>query len=189
MPLSNAQINAIAALQETNSVTALARPVTLASLQAAMATKVDAIQGYAAQLDVVGIDDGSQAAVGCIGEVYQASQSLVPMVSANYVNMCTISLPAGDWDVNGTVVYDPGNTTNMTLAGCSISPNSAAYNPGVAAAASLGVAFTAGQSHTFVAPPQRVNINMQLPYYLVGNCMFASGTVTAFAYMWARRVR
>lgn len=66
----------------------------------------------------LGVTDGSDAAAGMVGEYGESvvpSGSALTLTSTVTTALTSIILPAGDYDVDGTVVFDFDATTNATL--------------------------------------------------------------------------
>ena len=140
---------------------------------------------------IIGVIDGSDAAPGMVGEVI-SSVVLGPgvtLVSASGTNITSISLTAGDWDVQGEVWVAPG--TGATLMQGAINTASA----GMPVGPTMGVARTTisatfGTTGTFLPlSPCRASLAAATTYYLNANVTFSSGTTTAYGKIWARRVR
>ena len=138
-----------------------------------------------------GVTDGSDAAAGQIGEVISnVNTTGVAMTNGVAVNVCTITLTAGDWDVSGeySSVASAQNITGMNAALNSVSatfPNQATSSIG---SSRTGFAGTFGSS--YLSPKTcRVSLSAPAPYYLIANASFPSGTVTAYGNIWARRAR
>ena len=130
-----------------------------------------------------GVTDGSNAAAGHIGEYLSASGSL-GLTNAATNDVVTLTLPAGDWDVTGSVTISP-TAINVTYAQAWLSPaaNTPA-DPGraIIQAAALGIS-------GFVVGPVRFSLAASAVAYLGCQANFPSGTVTASGTIRARRIR
>jgi hypothetical protein len=104
--------------------------------------------GFNAGGGIVGFVNGSNAATGQVGEYLTTTSAGVPgswNVVATYASW---ALPAGDWDVWGTVQAIPGAGAAITSAIVTLSPTAAAlsgfpvvlYTPGYPAASQLTMA-------------------------------------------------
>jgi hypothetical protein len=119
-----------------------------------------------------------------------ASGSAISLTTATPANITSISLPPGDWDVSGNVIFDESsiggteftaaiNTTSATLptapAGNAISQVLAPTTGGVGA-------------YTLALPvgPTRITITTTTTIYLVAQQTSSSGT-TAYGFIQARR--
>ncbi|MDF7631469.1 hypothetical protein PUG46_19650 [Erwiniaceae bacterium L1_55_4] len=133
-----------------------------------------------------GVTDASSAATGKVGEFLEATGSAVSIAASGTVyNIVTLSLSAGDWDVDGCVgiVCSAGGTT--MFGGISLT-----------SATSDGFPYSFNAAHTFSAsnqrfslPTRRVNIKATTTVYGVATAGFSSGTASASMYLRARRVR
>jgi hypothetical protein len=139
----------------------------------------------------IGVVDGSNAPAGQIGEVIS---SIVPvgvaLTSGVLINLTSIRLTPGDWDVSGELWFTAG--TGATLAQGAITPVSATMpNPPVLSQSrvSLNTPINVGQTASLALRPARANLTAATTYYLVANMTFASGTSTAWGIISARRMR
>ncbi|WBG90012.1 hypothetical protein N5580_13035 [Pantoea piersonii] len=131
-----------------------------------------------------GVTDGSGAAAGDIGEYLSASASSVALTTATAVNVTSLTLTAGDWDIHGTVEYTAsGNIITNIIGGfTTTSATLPAFpnryrNPSAAAVDTTAVA----------VPYQRLLITTSTVLYLVVQASFASGAVSASGVIRARR--
>lgn len=124
------------------------------------------------------------AVAGRIGEYITANASGVAMTTATPVNVTSISLTAGDWDVIGSISI-AGNL-NLTIAGAGISTVSATLGAATTQCQLQGPAFTA---YTGPTPNVRLSLAATTTVYLVASATFASSTASATGLIRARRVR
>jgi len=143
--------------------------------------------------DTLGTTTNDAAVAGGIGELLSgtiATGSSVSLTTATAANVTSVSLTAGDWDVSGTVDYNPGATTSITRLAQGVSSISA----------TLGAQDTYSQSATAANVPTAVVIALPTPVtrislaatttiYLVASATFTVSTLTAFGTIRARRVR
>ena len=141
-------------------------------------------------------NDNSDA--GDIGE-YQSitvgAGDAVAATTATPLNVTSLSLTAGDWDVSGTVNRALTGTT-ATQYVASISPTSntvpsQAGGSGVAADSSVIENATFGTTVTgnyITAVGARVSIAATTTIYLVASATFSAGTVAVYGTLRARRV-
>jgi hypothetical protein len=132
-----------------------------------------------------GVTDGSDAAAGQVGEYLTASSSgSVGLGTGAVVNIATLPLTAGDWDVQGNIIFNP--TGAATYAAASVNTASAALGPVATRVpgAGGGVQMRIGTGGTF-----RVSVSAAATAYLVAQTAFTSGAMTATGALWARRVR
>ncbi|MBW0449025.1 hypothetical protein [Paraburkholderia phenoliruptrix] len=140
-------------------------------------------------VNTIGATDGSSPCSGCVGQVVPASFSSVGITtSGTPQNLASISLPPGDWYVEGYVTYSiaSGATITSWLSG---------VNTSSATIPSLGnywqmqgsVAGGANAAVSAIAPVSRQNVTANTTVYLVGQAAFSGGVVTASGYMRATR--
>jgi hypothetical protein len=131
------------------------------------------------------------AAVGYLGEFFQslvASGSAVSLTTTTPANVTSISLSAGDWDVEGNVnVILAAATVTLTKGGIS---TSSATSPADGSEVYSGVLGTlVSENNGVTLPRKRISLGATTTVYLVAQCNFSAGTVTAFGQINARRVR
>lgn len=172
-----------------------------ANLSSALTTKTgtgNAVFGTSPQVttpDIVGTTAAGNANAGSVGEYVSsviASGSAVSLATVTGVNMTSISLTAGDWDVWYIPNFIPGATTNITQLFASISTTSA-----TSSSAGDSCSFTSYGSGGVVpgvncgAPmiQKRINVNATTTVYAVAQCTFTVSTLGAWGSLQARRVR
>lgn len=134
-----------------------------------------------------GVTDGSDAPGGHIGEFLSSSGS-GGLTSGVPADRATLTLPAGDWDVAGSVGITP-NLANMAFAQAWL--NTAANAPGDPGRAAIqsGGAGTLGVA-SLVVGPRRFSVTSDTTVHLGCQANFPGGTaVTASAFIRARRMR
>lgn len=146
-----------------------------------------------------GVTTNSSASAGNVGEymsVTLASGSAVSLTTSTAANViATLSLTAGDWDVDGIIYFNAAATTNTTYMESSINTTSATRNLSVgnyavAPIPSGGLIFGAGgATPTVAAPRQRISLSGTTTIYLVAFAIFTVSTETAFGFIQARRIR
>jgi len=133
----------------------------------------------------MGITDGSDAAAGELGEYLSASSSgTVGLANGTVTDIATLALTAGDWSVEGNVVFAPTGT--VTYAQASVNVVSATSGSIVTRVAG---ATAATQLRLGTGGAVRINVTTPVTAYLVAQCGFTSGAVSADGIIWARRVR
>ncbi len=140
------------------------------------------------------------AAAGAIGEYLSTTVAVGDAVSettATPVDVCTLSLTPGDWDVSGVINRVLTGTT-ATVYGAAISPTAntvpaQAGGSGVAADSSVikYAAFgpTVTGNHMTAIGPVRVSVAVTTTIHLVAADTFSAGTVGVYGTLHARRVR
>lgn len=145
----------------------------------------------AAQIITPGTATNDSAAAGNIGEVISNSQTGVSLTTATALNLATISLTAGDWDVCGVVTFIPAASTTMTYVQASISTTSAtqaaapAPNYGLPGLASV----SGGLPYSSPVGCMRQSLSGTTSVYLVATGTFGTSTMTATGLIYGRRSR
>lgn len=148
---------------------------------------------FAGQLIGGGTTTNNDAAAGVIGEIIRAEVLLgaAPTLSNSViVNLATISLTAGDWDLSGVGVFSPSGGVAPTSLAAWASTISATLPTtyGDGNLNQMNLPFTAGQIQSLFFGPVRVSLASTTTIYL--SCVaFMSGSVKAYGSIRARRVR
>lgn len=152
------------------------------------------ITGSITSAQVTGTTTGGNATAGNIGEFISANSAGVAVGSSGaFVQVASISLTAGDWDVEGTASLVTGGTTAGTIlsGGISLNPTSedSQTNGGVFDAFGTLVA-----SSTYLNPTgkRRINVSTTTTVYLVGAVTYSvagGATWGTNSFIGARRVR
>jgi hypothetical protein len=158
-----------------------------AAKAAAIAT-AEAVAAAALTASHVGVVDGSNAAAGQIGEVISSSvlASATAMTTTAPVDITSIILTPGDWDVWGNIVTSPAGTTTTSYLEGSISTTGP---EDATAELALQVSGSAGIPLAYPLPYKRVNITSGATAYLVGRVDFAIAAMHAGGSIYARRAR
>lgn len=145
---------------------------------------------------ITGVTDASAAAAGTVGEVLTATIALdsVSMVSAQTgpaINIGTLSLTAGDWDVWAAVYYLPGGTTTITYLEASLSLTTGVRDTNPGNWGNLATASVAPGSNrtSILVPARQINVSSTTSIFLVGYTQFAVSTLSAGGKIYARRRR
>lgn len=140
---------------------------------------------------MVGTSTNNSAAAGGIGEFvssYVASGSAVSLATATTTNCTSISLTAGDWDVEGNVNFT-GSTATVTAGTAGISTTSATL-PTDGSEVTSGAMTTALSSVDGITlPRKRISIASTTTVYLVMQKTFSAGTEAGYGGITARRAR
>jgi hypothetical protein len=138
---------------------------------------------------LVGVTTNSNAAAGRVGEVISSvilTASAVTFNNATVTNLTSISLTAGDWDVDANIRFGVTVATSGVICWTSLVsatlPDPALYNQVTAATAIYG-------SIALNTPKLRVSISSTTTVYVSGYATYSSGTVVASGQISARRVR
>jgi hypothetical protein len=145
---------------------------------------------------VAGTTTNNSADTGVVGEyvVSTVSNTTVTLANNTAANITSISLTAGDWDVQANLQFDIGATTNMTYWYSTVSTTSGTLNTSTTNS-SNGVAPTAAgtvfgaTAFTFLSPVARVSLSATTTVYLVAQAGFTVSTLKAGGTIRARRIR
>jgi hypothetical protein len=144
------------------------------------------------QLIGKGTATNDSAATGYIGEYVSslvATGSAVALTaSGTAYNVTSISLTAGDWDVETNASYNMTGTTG-TLKFAGVSTTSATFGGPETYALKLNTTTTTTNTDGLVSPLVRVSLSATTTVYMVARHDFSAGTVSAFGSIRARRVR
>lgn len=140
---------------------------------------------------IVGDKSGSTPTAGYLSEFISAGtagagQSLTNNTIANVAAL--INLQPGDWDVFGNVNFTETSAT-VTARSAGISSTIATV-PTDGSQVYLGTTTTTTTTNnSIVLPRKRFNISTQTTIYMTAQVAFSAGTVSAFGFLNARRVR
>ena len=139
---------------------------------------------------IVGTTLADNAQAGSVGEVISATFSAVAITTATLTNLTSISLTAGDWDVEAFTSYVATGTTTWTQSLVGVSTTSVTLPAaGQYAQWTLTYSSVGGPAVPLVAPATRINISTTTTVYLVGENIFSAGTIAATGFIRARRRR
>lgn len=134
-----------------------------------------------------GVTDASSAAAGVVGEFLSATVSGTAVTTSTAINICSISLTAGDWDVSGMVSFNSGGATATIIQG-GIGTTSLSL-PSFPNRFHLSCSYTSLVQY-LPTPSLRINISATTTIYLVAQFTFTGGSsVTADGFIQARRSR
>lgn len=141
---------------------------------------------------IVGVTTNNNAIAGVVGEFQQDVESTgVACTNDTPVEVCSLSLSAGDWDVNGGITFayltgTTGMSITVTLNTSVALPTIGAENNYVAQVVSI----PALTSNALTVGSMRFSLSGTTTVYLVGQANLSGGSgVTATGYLQARRVR
>jgi len=151
----------------------------------------------AVQLIGLGTQTNNDAAAGYIGEVVRGAGgtgfgSLIPLASATPLNIETINLVPGDWDVYCTFRFSADATANYTVRAGSISASNTSLDVSVGGAVvqQRNAGFVAGAHTTYITVgPVRKSLNNATPFFMVASATFSAGAMSAECSVYARRMR
>lgn len=137
---------------------------------------------------IIGTTTNDSANAGSVGELVTNSTTGTSLTSGANANVTSVSLTAGDWDVDGVVLFNPAGTTTVSALALGSSTTSATFG-GLGALSSYGLTFTTGSAQRLIAPRQRISLSATTTVFLVGQATFGVSTMTADGFIRARRVR
>lgn len=135
---------------------------------------------------ISGLTDGSTAATGVVGEVLSATTaSAVSVTSGTPLNVLSLSLPAGEYELESALLVT--NSGNVTALSFGVSSTSAVLPSNWYDLYSITTTLAAGNSSR-QGMSRRVRLSATTTVYLVAQASF-TGTCTAQGYIRAMRVR
>jgi hypothetical protein len=142
-----------------------------------------------------GVTNGSDAAAGQIGEVISNNvvSPGVTLATGTAVNITSISLTAGDWDISAEIWLTVGTgavsgmQAGLGVVSATVPSVSAINTSRIALNVSGGLTASAGLVQSL--RPCRASLSAPTTYYLTVLAVFPSGTTTAYGNIWARRAR
>lgn len=119
-----------------------------------------------------------------------AAGSAVALATGTVANVTSLALPAGHFDVSGTVFTNPNAATTSTALLAAISETSATMPtaPGNGAYARQSVTYTTGAPQGMPVGIRRMVFTVPTTIYLVVQSNFAVNTNAAYGYLSARRI-
>ena len=146
---------------------------------------------FTGQLIGGGTATNDSAAAGRIGEFTEAevtTSGALSLTSVTNLDVCTLALTAGDWDVWGTLYFLPVGATIVNQQGWI--GTAAGTNPGDVAKGAYILNTNVGTGQ-WVAPvgQRRISLAASGSVYLTARSNFSVGTTTVAGYIAARRVR
>lgn len=142
-------------------------------------------------VQILGTSTNNDASTGYVGEIFSsvvlAAGAVAISPSGTTVNVTSITLTPGDWDIYGSAVTaNSGTATTFGFMG--ISATSATLPDG-AYQTQIGGSATAGTTFGGAVSPRRFTISSNTTYYLVCRAGFSGGTQSVFGNIYARRAR
>jgi len=143
----------------------------------------------------LGTSTNDNATAGNIGEYVSstiASGSAISITSGTPINITSISLTAGDWDVTINTSFHSAASTNTTilLAGISTTTGALNTNPGfLTTFVCTPTVMGSGADITLNVPPMRLSLSGTTTVFLVAEGVFTVSTMTSYGIIQARRAR
>jgi hypothetical protein len=137
---------------------------------------------------IVGTATNDNANAGSVGEYVTNSTSGTSLATNTSANCTSVSLTAGDWDVSGSVQYNPAGSTNMSGLNSGISTTSATLGA-LGTSNAIGATLTTGIGQIQSTPVVRISLSGTTTVFLIGNASFGTSTMTCNGFIRGRRVR
>jgi hypothetical protein len=160
-------------------------------LGAASATSLS----FSSATGLIGTATNDNAAAGSVGQIVESSVSSgspVALTSGVAANLTSISLTAGDWEVEYSMRYFPANTTILTrvFSGIStVSATQAGVNDNGTNISSVSVTGDGANIFYTVYGKKRITIASTTTVYGVAQSTHSVSTCSVFGVLRARRVR
>lgn len=141
---------------------------------------------------IVGSNGTTSAVVGQVGEFITAqvlTSAPVSLTTATPATITSISLTAGDWNIEGVVDYIPAATTNLGLVQYGTNSVAATIGAQDTYGADFYGAVIGANIIGEVIPKTRYLLTATTTIYLVANATFTVSTCTAAGRIVARRMR
>lgn len=130
-------------------------------------------------------------AINSLSDYYEsqvAQGSAVALTTATTANVTSITLPAGDWSIFGTVGFIPAASTSITVLGGGNSQTSATLDAlGTSFAYTQAAVVPGAVAQLIPLPMDRVVLSSPTTIYLVARATFTVSTLGAFGIICARR--
>lgn len=150
------------------------------------------LSGNLASSKVAGTTTNDSAASGILGEFGLVNSTGVSVAaSGSWVNICSLSLTAGDWDVEGNFDFLPGTGTGITLLSAAISTTSSNTDSSANGGYLIYTDSAIGRTF-FPVGKRRISLASTTTVYFVGNATYSSAGTAQWgtnSVMIARRVR
>lgn len=139
---------------------------------------------------IVGTTTNDGANAGSIGEYATNNTTSVSLTTATPANCTNTSAPltAGDWDVQGVIIFTPGASMTVTGLVSGISTTSATFGA-LGSYVQSNFSTTVSVPQAYATPVTRISIASSSTVYVVGQSSFSGSTLTCSGFIRARRVR
>jgi hypothetical protein len=139
-----------------------------------------------------GVQDGSNAAPGEIGEFVLSNLTMTTMISignAVAIDLTTINLTAGDWDVAGAVYFQATSSAGTDDLRGWFNTMPATQPAGDIGGLAISSTSSGGLINFVAIPPLRMNLTQSTTVYLGASADYGSGSMQVKGYIRARRMR
>jgi len=145
------------------------------------------------QGNLVGTTTNDNAAAGSVGEIIESTSGSTSITTATAKTITQITLPAGDWDVWGSILFSPAATTSITQLGACASTTTNTFvgstNGGMSALYVQAAVVPGTQTPILPAGRMRVSVAVSTIIYMIGFAVFTVSTMNVIGYIAARRMR
>jgi hypothetical protein len=145
---------------------------------------------------ITGVSDGSAASAGIVGEWVHsniANASAISLSSGVTVNVTSINMTAGDWDVWIQTMFQCGATTNVTFLDAQITTTSATLGTidgETTSQVTYGAGYVLGAGvHSIPSVRTRFSLASPTTVYFVAQATFSVSTCKVYGSIQARRMR
>lgn len=143
---------------------------------------------------ILGITNGSNACVGCVGEVIESTVlagSAVSLTNNVAANVTTISLTPGDWEVTGYVALtlNAATVTSQIISWVSATSATVPTFPNSGGMYYANYSASTAQWSGANVGPMRFNVTTTTTVYLSEYVSFITNTAAAYGYIKAIRIR
>jgi hypothetical protein len=137
----------------------------------------------------VGVTNGTNAPTGHIGQYLTATGNSASLTNTVASNTASLTLSAGDWDVEGVTTYTRAATTVVSYTQQGITTTSATMPVTAGTFTSTASAISDVVPSTFATPTVRLSLSSATTVYLVSRAGFTTSTLSTTGFIRARRVR
>ncbi len=144
------------------------------------------------QPNIIGVTNGSNAAAGSVGEYISSeilSGSAISLTTNTPMNVTSIALTAGDWDISSNVAYIGGSGVQILYTQSAINTISDTFPDPAFTTVSQPNGPAASTNAGDCISTQRLNISSPVTVYLLADAQFSVSTLAACGFIGARRVR
>jgi len=137
---------------------------------------------------IVGTTTNNNVNAGSIGEFSTAQGGPTSATSAVALNATSISLTAGDWEVQAVIQTVPAGSTTTSYVVAGVSTTSGTLGA-LGSYTQISTAANAGFGNTLASPTTRISLASTTTVYAVASTTFAVSTMQVNGFIRARRLR
>lgn len=144
------------------------------------------------QPNIVGVTTNSNAAAGSVGEEISASvliSAAVSLSTGTTANITSISLTAGDWDVDGSVVITSSGNSTRYIGAINTTSATLPAEPYIGGITQLNMVSGANGNNILAVSNKRLSLAGTTTVYLLASHTFTTGTAGGAGGIRARRIR